>query len=350
MSVQFQNNASLSVSRGRTAKRLVVLSGLLGLVMLLGAATGRGQFTPTTEGHTLMGDLIIKGDEDKIPLSFIVVLYAIDGNVVGRQTIGNNGRYRFHEVPNGEYEIAIEADSRELARIYLLIQELRVTDIRKDIRLQWQSNAAGGPPRRSVPAEVYARGAENSDIWKRAEEATQREEHDQAIQLLNQIVDDDPKDYEAWAELGTVQFRKGRHGDAEKAYERSLQERPSYFLALLNLGKLYVARKKYQDAVDALSSAVEIYSQSADGHYLLGEAYLQVKKGSKAVDHFTEALRLDPKGKADAHLRLAALYNAARMKDRAAAEYRQYLDKNPNHPEKGKLEKYIRENKKSDRD
>ncbi len=59
-----------------------------------------------------------------------------------------------------------------------------------------------------------------------------------------------------------------------------------------------------------------------------------------------EAIRLDPVGKAEAHLRLAALYNAARMRDKAAAEYEQFLAKKPDYPEKKALEQYIRENKK----
>jgi hypothetical protein len=45
-------------------------------------------------------------------------------------------------------------------------------------------------------------------------------------------------------------------------------------------------------------------------------------------------------------LRLAALYNAAGLKDRAAAEYEQFLAKNPNHPDRKKFEEYIKENKK----
>jgi tetratricopeptide (TPR) repeat protein len=74
--------------------------------------------------------------------------------------------------------------------------------------------------------------------------------------------------------------------------------------------------------------------------------YEQVKKGSKAVVCLNEALKLDPIGMADAHMRLAALYNAAGYKDRAAAEYEQFLSKRPDYPEKEKLLKYIRENKK----
>ena len=49
---------------------------------------------------------------------------------------------------------------------------------------------------------------------------------------------------------------------------------------------------------------------------------------------------------ADAHLRLAALYNAAGMKDKAALEYVQFLAKKPDHAEKKRLRQYITENKK----
>ena len=38
------------------------------------------------------------------------------------------------------------------------------------------------------------------------------------------------------------------------------------------------------------------------------------------------------------------LYNAAGLKDRAAAEYKMFLEKVPDHPEKTKFEKYIAEN------
>ena len=48
---------------------------------------------------------------------------------------------------------------------------------------------------------------------------------------------------------------------------------------------------------------------------------------------------------ADAHLRLGALYNLAGYKDRAAAEYEQFLQKKPDYPERKKLEEYIQTNK-----
>jgi len=84
---------------------------------------------------------------------------------------------------------------------------------------------------------------------------------------------------------------------------------------------------------------------SADANYYLGEAFLQVKKGSKAVVYLNEAIKLDPVGKANAHLRLATLYNAVGMKEKAAAEYEEFLKKKPDHPDRKKLEQYIVANK-----
>jgi Tfp pilus assembly protein PilF len=77
----------------------------------------------------------------------------------------------------------------------------------------------------------------------------------------------------------------------------------------------------------------------------LGETYLKLKQGSKAVPQLNEALRLDPNGKADAHLLLAALYDAVGLKDRAAGEYKQFLTKRPDFHDRKKLERYIAENK-----
>jgi tetratricopeptide (TPR) repeat protein len=135
-------------------------------------------------------------------------------------------------------------------------------------------------------------------------------------------------------------------GAAESAYLRAREANPTFFLSFFNLGKLRMAQKKFETAVEPLSQAVKIKPESPEANYYLGEAYLQIKKGSKAVGYLHEALKLDPIGMAEAHLRLAALYNGAGMKDKAAAEYEQFLKKKPNYPDRKKLEQYIAQNKK----
>ncbi len=302
-------------------------------------------------GHTLYGDLRVetKGAAKDTPMSFQVTLSTVSGNVFARDNVPGNGRYRFSEVPNGEYDIIIERDNVEVGRVRILLQEQRFTDIRKDISLQLREDELPGSPAKTatLPADAYQRQPDNLALFEKALKAGNDKDYGGAIALLRQVVAADPKDFEAWAELGTMQFMTGEQGDAEKSYRRALQEKPAYFVALLNLGKVQLAGKQFDDAVDALSRAVEAQPRSADANYFLGEAYLQVRKGSKAVGYLNEALRLDPVGKADAHLRLAALYNAANMKDRAVLEYEQFLAKKPAYPEKKRLEQYIRDNKKS---
>jgi tetratricopeptide (TPR) repeat protein len=78
----------------------------------------------------------------------------------------------------------------------------------------------------------------------------------------------------------------------------------------------------------------------------LGECYLQVKKGNQAAFHFNEALRLAPIEKAEARLRLASLYNAAGMKDKAVVEYKAFLEVVKDHPDRAKIEQYIKDNSK----
>jgi len=114
----------------------------------------------------------------------------------------------------------------------------------------------------------------------------------------------------------------------------------------MNLGRVRMMQKNFEGAIAPLSVAVEVKPASADANYYLGECYLQIKKGSKAVGYLYEALKLDPIGKAEAHLRLATLYNAAGMKDKAVIEYEEFLKKKPDYADKKKLQDYITANKK----
>jgi Tfp pilus assembly protein PilF len=302
-------------------------------------------------GNTLFGDF--KVDDSNVsgpkPEIFTVILYTEATTLIARDTVSNHGRYRFVNVPNGQYYIVVEVEGREVVRINLVISEPQRTDIRRDIELEWRGALMAGDPKKGsaiVAAGYDHRTPANQALFDKTLEAIKRNDAKQAIAWLNQIVSADAQDFEAWTELGTLYFKQDKLSEAEKAYLRALTERPSFLLALLNLGKLRLSQKNFEGAIESLSRVVEMDPQSADANLYLGEAYLQIKKGSKAVGYFNEAIRLDPVGKAEAHLRLAALYRAAGLKDKAVAEYEQFLAKKPDSPEKKMIQQYITENKK----
>jgi Tfp pilus assembly protein PilF len=304
-------------------------------------------------GHTLFGDLKVDETnvEQVVPLSFDILLYTEGGTLLGRQTVSNNTRYRFLNVANGRYDVVVEVEGSEVARIRVFVQSAFKTDFRQDIHLEWRTN---GPTRRRAKSQTisaddfYDRPGRTKSLFERAQRLLDNGRHAEAASLFSEIVNVDPADFQAWTELGTAHLVGGNMGEAEKAYRRAIQERPTFVLALLNLGRLLRTQKKYAESIDPLLGATRARPDSADAHFLLGDTYLKLKQGSKAVPQLDEALRLDPRGKAEAHLLLAALYDAVGLKDRAAGEYEQFLLKRPDYPDRKKLKRYISDHRKAE--
>lgn len=298
----------------------------------------------------LYGTLTITAPEGAaIPSGLSIVLYRLDKSVFGRQPIANKGNYRFERVPNGDYEIAIEAEGKDLLRInYTMNSVVKNDERRLNLDLDMRTKPGARPVKAGTISvkDVYPRNPSNTAVMEQALAASAKKNYGEAAKMLRTVVETDPKDFEAWTELGTVLFAQGNQGEAEKAFQRALGEQQAYAPAQLNLGKLYYNQKNYEQAVKVLAQLVAAHPEAADARRFLGESYLRIKKGSLAVSELEEAARLDPAGQADGLLSLAALYDAAGLKDRAAAVYEKFLSIKPDYPEKKKLEKYVKDNKK----
>jgi tetratricopeptide (TPR) repeat protein len=319
------------------------------LVLLFGASVAAqgGRGTPAGH-HVVYGN--IKVDESQAnggkPISLDVILLNEYGNALSRQRVSSNGRYRFIDLADGRYYVVVEYENSELTRISVDFSSPVKTDLEQDIELQWRDLSGAVKAGVISAADKYERAAKTAKMFSKASEAVKNKNYDEAISLLRQIVDSDAADFPAWKELGTVYFIQKNYAEAEKAYTQAISKHPDYALALISLGRLRIAQKNFDGAIEVLMQAVKVQPTSPQANYFLGDAYLQIKKGSLAVGYLNEAIKLDPVGMADAHLRLAALYNAVGMKDKAAIEYEEFLKKRPDDPEKQKLQAYITANKK----
>ena len=299
---------------------------------------------------TLFGDLKVdesQAGDTNTNVMFDVILYTRGNEVFGRQRVGNGGRYQFNNVFNGDYYLAIELDSLEIARMPIMIPANAVEHIRQDLEFRWKPGmrAGGGSGGVIDAGAAYKRSSQNRALYEKAEHEIEAKKFKDAATSLKSLVEADPKDYFAWSKLGMVYFVDKDLEAAENSYAGAIAAKPDHVEALINLGRVRLARKNNEGAIESLEAALKADPKSAQANYFLGEAYLALKKGSKAVGYLNEALKLDPVGMADAHLRLAALYNLAGYKDRAALEYEQFLQKKPDYPEKKKLTEYIEANK-----
>jgi tetratricopeptide (TPR) repeat protein len=335
-------------------KRYIFLVWLFAMVGLAAAAaaTANGQdpgVNGRTGGHSVYGD--IRVDENKVPglkpINLDLILYTEGRTIISRQTVSSNGRYRFNNIPSGMYDVVVEVEGQEVARVKIDLTSPLIGDLRQDLAFAWKSIGAATSKASAISAaDRYERGSENATLFEKAGAAIDKKRYDEGAGLLQRIVAADPKDFQAWTELANVHLLQEKYPEAETEYLRAIDLHADFFPALLNLGRVEVVQKKYDIAVEVLSRAIKARPESANANRLLGESYLQIKKGSLAVGYLKEALRLDPKGMADVHLRLALLYHGAGMKERAAAEYEEFLKKKPDYPDRKKLEKYIADNKK----
>ena len=302
----------------------------------------------TQHGFLVYGDVKILDAEfvKDVPMILDLILYTKGMQVTARQRINPNGRYRFMDIYDGDYWLVVESDGVEVMRESIFIPKNMTMEVKHDITLSLRPavRRTGGPS--VISADIYSRNPANEKLYEKATKDIQSKNYESAVAGLRSLVGTDAKDYQAWSDLGTVYFVQKKFDDAEDSYANALVAKSTYFPAMLSLGRVRLAKKNYDGAIESLEAALKVDGTSAAANYFLGEAYLQNKKGSKAVGYFNTALKLDPSGMADAHLRLAALYNAAGLKDRAALEYEEFLKQRPDYADRAQLEKYIKENKK----
>src|SRR5690349_21797821 len=195
--------------------------------------------------YTLFGDVLV--DEGKTPgakpLVYEVVLNNIGGTPAGRQYVNAGGRYQFINLAAGQYELLVLLDHEEIARMRVEILAGPAQErVRQDLNLAWKPGMSSKPASISA-ADFYKRSGNNEKLFLKAKEATDQKRYDDSILSLQELTAADPRDFQAWAELGTVYLFKQNYDESEKAYLKSTTERPEFFLGQMNLGRLRVLRK-----------------------------------------------------------------------------------------------------------
>ena len=328
----------------------------LGFVILTASICGLAQRDNVAKDNlALFGDVkirVIGTGERNTPPKVTLILFQPSakelarptGPELARQQVMNGGSYRFSDLTPGEYELAVEIDLHEVSRTRIFLSSLHAPyGLQQDIVFDWQPPGDSTKSSTVSAADVHDRTAANQRLFKKAEDAVAKNDYDQAISFLTQMVANDKADYQAQTILGTLLAGKGKYDEAEQAYLSALAAKPTFAPALLDFGRLRLRQKKFADAIDHLTRLVGLQPDSGEANLLLGDAYAQMGRTSEAIPYLHSAANL---GYPEAHLRLAWIYDAVGSKEKAALEYEEFLKQKPNYPERQKLEDYIRLNKK----
>ena len=99
---------------------------------------------------------------------------------------------------------------------------------------------------------------------------------------------------EAWNNLGMLAGQQGQMTEAVQSFRQSLTLRPNYATALLNLGNVYRRQRAFSEAQDCLARALALQPDDPEVNYSLGMLYAQQNQSKAAADYLHKALDLRP--------------------------------------------------------
>ena len=287
------------------------------------------------------GKIVLQGFDATPKLPRVTVIFVEGGLSPVRWTVGKSNNYCFRRMSTGG-TVTVEIDGVEAARRGL--PSFGAAQVREDFEIFATKAQGPGPPGTISAKFSHPTNPQTVELYKKAADALASRNNDSAIGYLKQIVAADAADFIAWAKLGSLYLDQKQLPEAEAALRKSLESKVEYLPAWIHVGQLRIAQKRYDAAIVTLQHAASLDMSSARSFQLLGEAYLLNKQGTLGAQALNEAIRLDPAGMAECHLQLAHLYELAGAKHLAAREYKLFLTKVPNHPEKKKFEKYVKDN------
>jgi tetratricopeptide (TPR) repeat protein len=140
----------------------------------------------------------------------------------------------------------------------------------------------------------------------------------EAIKSYQHALVDNPKDADAYLNLGDAYLNVGRHDrEAIDAYQQAVRLAPRRAETHYALGAAYNFVDQHSDAFKPLVEAIRLDPEYAEAYYGIGYAYQRLDNHKAAVGYLKSALRLKP-DYPEAHLALGRAYLG--LEDTRAAE------------------------------
>ena len=93
--------------------------------------------------------------------------------------------------------------------------------------------------------------------------------------------------------LGLSAWKSGDLARSEQAFEQALSIDPMHVKSLVNLSRVFIEQKRYDDALDRLTAAADINPESTQVHRLMGRTYVAQGKTDEAMDAYRRAIEVN---------------------------------------------------------
>jgi arylsulfatase A-like enzyme/Flp pilus assembly protein TadD len=231
-----------------------------------------------------------------------------------------DGRYAYIDAPEPElYDLAADpGESRNIFKAY----SQRAEDLRVKLEALAEAREDSAPARQTMDPETLQRLAALGYVGNvidvdpnavlpdpkaklklfqamgAAKDLAQDQRYEEAVAKMREVVAEDPKIIDAHLTMGNWLVRLKRGEEAAAAFKQALALKPDDDIALGNLARVYLARGREKDALDALEvfkTALRLNPKSPQSWYQLATIYLDLGHYDDAEATFKEALAANPK-------------------------------------------------------
>ena len=266
---------------------------------------------------------VAMADGAPVPQGLEASLFAGDRRILEAK-IPTTGAFTLAGLQPGSYRLQIAGTKRS----FLTSGPLHVDSDRPcqlGIDLTGRSDSYSKVVEEEVDVEDLLVSGKARAAFESAFQAFEQGRLEKAKEGFLEVIRIDPKLARAYNVLGVVLNQQGDRTGARKAFETALQLNPRSKSALLNLAKLSIAEKNYEEVLQLMDRYSAGSRDIADVHAFRAEAYFRLGRFEQTV-HETGAVHGLPHANCGyVHMLAAAALEALHRPEEAVAEYQLYL-------------------------
>ncbi len=320
------------------------LSKLAGIAVLLcGITPGPAGLVSGEERTYEISGRVRLGGKSPGPLPVMVFLDGAVTPFAASTRTDPAGKFRFKGLLPGMYRLTVVVGgwgrSEETIDVGPSTADRRgrvVRDVEFRKEAGWDGGATVSPAELTLPANAVK-------AYQRAESALGRRDIDRAVEELKKAVALAPDYSDAWNRLGTIAYQTRRYQDAEQYFTEALRCNPESYAATVNLGAAQLVLGKLELALETNRAAVRARPDDPLAHSQLGQVYFALDRLDQARDSLQMAKSLDPGHFSWPQLVLAEIYRRWGDHESVARELREFLRYHPDAAAAPKLQELLKE-------
>jgi arylsulfatase A-like enzyme/predicted Zn-dependent protease len=155
-----------------------------------------------------------------------------------------------------------------------------------------------------------------------ARELSLQEEYDEAVAMVEAIIQDDPTVVDAYFTLGNLYFKWGKFEKALDSFFQALELKPNDSFVMINIANSYTQLNQLEEAKSFLLDAVESVEPDSQIFLILGNIHNSLDEDETALQYYQKCIDINPSS-ASAFNAMAGIHISHRNLDEA----RRYLER-----------------------